>query len=484
MNEKKIVIFGTIRLPKILGVNCKYYNLYNLLPRTWKKRFEIVSKQIENDEIEAVIIYFPTPLFLQATQEEFYPLWSNFLPKLEKTKAMILAYEENLHENFNYYDYSEKKYLNYEEIKRRLSKLKKNLSQSLAEYSESDLKKEIEDEELELYNLEPDWEDYEEGNTWFYATRLKLAKSRIEDYQNRKAVVSKFVDEIVNSETEVVAFQQKSEVLLRIEEFIEEVINGVFFNIYIPKEQMLSDEFDQFLKIFERYLQKVENLGVSIDAQSTSRGLTYKFKSKNSSSSFKDIKEAIRRFDDFMQVCNDTPELAYELLSKKFDAPSKALEIIQDFSTKYRRLIIDVEHQKQRMQLLMQQGVENRLLELDMYAAPSKLLEKTSPFEMSIFKNDDFTIIVDRVHNKYSKEEKRILELAKKYGSGEEEVVKIKSQLEQVKDEELPLKQRKSAGQKIKSFLFKAGKKAVKHAEDIGVKILTKYLENLMNGNQ
>lgn len=488
--KKRIGVIGGIYFPEPLGIEVIRYHFSKVQPKTWLRRCNSILKDIEQGQLHGIIIYIATPLFLQASKDEYYEYWKQLLTIMKKTKSLIIAYEENMHENFDFYDYDQKRYLNLKQINRRINKLKKEIKKyppkkTVNDGNYFDVEEEIKitEEGIAKNNQENVKVDITRGVLEYKLFKLEKAKERIEDYQSRTDRVSEFIEGILSSGIELSTFKEKQIIAYRIETFLEELVKDVFFSVYVPREQVFSDEFGQFLKIFEKYLQQIEGLNFTVDSQTSVNGITYFFRSKDSAVDLAKFSNSLKRFDDFIDLCSKNPDSALEILKNKFPNPTKALEIIQDFTKKYQRLSIDIKHQQQRIQLTMKQEIEAALLEFNIQGTAALMFDMDGSIKKSINFVESNLQLTELAKNnrRYSEEDFVIIDLAKKYGE-ENEIVSIKSNIEKLKDMQMSFSERQTAMDKVKSFLIRTGRKAMKHAEDIGVKVLTTYLESQVKG--
>ena len=79
----------------------------------------------------------------------------------------------------------------------------------------------------------------------------------------------------------------------------------------------------------------------------------------------------------------------------------------------------------------------------------------------------------------YNERDQRLLELFESYASRLESV-QLRSDLDQLKDSSTPDKTKKTARQRILSFLYRVGSKVGEKATDIGINALAAYMESLM----
>lgn len=483
--NKKIAVIGSLQFPQPMGIGVEYYNIYNQKPKTWESKFNLLKSQIDGGDIDGVIIYLATPLFLQSSKPEYYQIWKDFLSCLGKTKTLVIAFEENIHENFDYYDYDEQRFLTEEEVKQLIITIENAIKEKQYKFKiEPRVQQLIEEEAIEITESGTE-EEYYSSISYLERKLINLQKAleRIEDYKQRHEQVRLFIEDLLQSEINLSTFKEKKVIGYRIETFLEEILKDIFFSVYVPKEQFFAEEFEEFLKIFEKYLQQIEGVNFTVDSQTSFNGTKYYFKSKGKKINLSQFPSAVKRFNDFIELCIINPDAAMELLKEKFPDPTKALQIIQDYTKKYNRLSIDLKHQQQRLQLMMKQDIENSLLEISIHGTASLIFDETNLIKESISHLENGLTMPSfvRTNGRYTQEDIRIIEIATKYGE-DKDIVFVKSSIELLKDKEVSQSERQTATDKLKTFLIKAGKKALKHAEDIGVKVLIAYLENKTKG--
>lgn len=463
--SKNIIFIGpSIELPNLINVNYTIHNLYNLKPNTWERKIESIKDSINRSLVDGIILYLPTSFLLQASKKEYSEIFIKLLCELESTKAILIVYEENLYGNFNYYDYEIEEYLSKEELEKRI---KSSLVAEKPPYTTE----EVDIESSDLFELR---EKY--GYLFSFDTdKLMLALGRLIDYENRKEDISSFIDSIVASNVDIIAFKDKLEIRTRVQSFIFEVTRDIFFSIFIKKDQPLHEEFESFIRIFEKYIQNIENVLINIDIEPSEDGVSFNFKSKNREINFENFNQAIERFGQFMDLCINDPEKAIEIVNKKINNVGDALNLIQDLSKKYKRLLLDIQHQKEKILLFARQEFENGIEEI----REKNNLTQLSSLEVVTHsingKNNSIATFLSR--NSYTKEEQEILRIIQEQFDPKS-YIETKSNIDKIRIESTPKEEKRSAVTQIKSHLIKAGKKIAGHAGDVFIKVLTTYLEN------
>lgn len=304
------------------------------------------------------------------------------------------------------------------------------------------------------------------------------------------------LQKIQSRECEIASYKNLKELVVQVQHFLDEIDKGVLLHLYVPNGRYQEDQLASFLRLFESYLQRVENLQFFIETRKTLHGQIYEFKSKNSSMNITDMEVALSRFESFMSLCQNDQKKAEDLLLRTGMNPSEASRLMTKYIKEYQRLLLDIEHERERKMLDLRQRLESDALELTNETSlavtqsvqPAALLSLPHTLEpLSItISNSSVTInpglqsyieqaIYGDIH--YTTEDKELIHLFAKYTEGLE-TVRLKSELEQLKDETSPEAERKTAKQKIAGFLSKV-------APAIGqsvLTVLTAYLEKLLTG--
>lgn len=301
------------------------------------------------------------------------------------------------------------------------------------------------------------------------------------------------------SGVEVVPYKKNAEITVRIQQFLDETENGVFLHIYIPDGRFQADQLASFLRIFENYLQRVEKLDFAIDLKKTKHGLVYLFKSKGEISTLTDMEEAFTRFGIFMDLCQSDPKRAETILAGTGISSTEASNVVSKYIKGYQRLILDTRHELEQKsfefeqkKLALRQRLESEAFEVtngNIVLEP----QTVQPYAFLSFNNNSGAVninilnptvnnnaITDSIINgdiNYTSKDKQLIELFQKYTEGLE-VIRLKSELEQLKDTSSPEDIRKTAKQKVVGFLYKVAPAIGQTA----LTVLTAYLEKLLTG--
>jgi len=475
--KKTIVILGDFIHEGIetsirsLGFRHIKRRLFRVLPMTWKKRIVEIKKLRSSDELAAVIVYLPTPVFLYGCKTEFTEAWKALLSELGECHAILFAYEENLQGEFRYFDKNAGQFLNADELEEKIEKL----------------------------CMAKDYDEYDDEYGYGLVSRLRLTAEQVRDAEKSPGEIRNFLRVLYGSEIQVCPFKARADVTLRIEEFLEELEGGVFLRLYVPTNRWQADQLASFLRTFERYLRQIEQKSFVVDTRQTDNGVIYLFRAEKAIASMQELEKAVDRFDQFMRLCRDDPDEATGVFKSVGIDAMDAGYLISRYSKDYQRLLLDTRHEFEYKSLLLRQRFEAGLIE-NTNAASLQNIESgaasvalclsgnTGPISINVNKivsNGDVSIQneVSRIINgdiTYNEQDQRLLQLFESYASRLESV-QLRSGLDQLKDTSTPDKTKKTARQRIVSFLYRVGTKLGKNATDVGIKALSAYLESLMN---
>ncbi len=444
-----------------LGFEYFQRKLYGVRPATWMNRASTIAQFRKEGRLAAVVVHLPTPTFLYAAQEEFSKCWQALFEELSKTRAIIFAYEDNLRGEFGIYDADARRHLTADEIRSRLAAL-------------------------------PAGEDYERD-------RLEMTLDLVQNAERSSRQVDSFLSALYASGIEICPFRQRADVTIRLQEFLDEVAGGVFLRIYVPHNRWQSDQLASFLKTFERYLRQIEGRAFSIDTRTTNHGVIYQFRAATGPANLPELDEAIVRFDQFMQLCRDDPKSAAKTLESVGVRSIDAGFVIARYAKEYQRLLLDARQELEQKSLVLRHRFECDLLEGDpgtqdpfRAGAPSVVLSltgNTGPVHVNIGQLGDNISAetrteISRIVNgdiTYNERDEQLIGLMSKYAERIESV-RLRSDLDQLKDASAPEPSRHTAKQRIFAFLLRVGKQAADTATDLGAKALAAYLEQLSKG--
>ena len=447
---------------KALGYELLPMPLDKVQPKTWLKRVGQMDEMVNSRELAATIIYLHTSLLLQASKSEYLSAFFQLINTATKSKTIVFIFQDNLDGIFT--------------MRHWETRLPMTLQQ-------------LEDI-LEL-------RDVDEG---FYRNdRIENAIIRLKDYENRKSEVEELIKLIYESGVEVAPFFIRSDVTIRLQEFLGDIEQGVFLRLFVSNERLQAEQLKSLLSVLERYLRQVEGQNFSIDSRKSENGVVYIFRSDTSIDSLQSLNDAFIRFDSFMTMCGDHPEQAFEILKQQGLSDYDSSFLVERYSRDYRRLILDTKHEFERKSLLLKQRLELDVLDQGGQPVMSWPKEGVSSIvsaaatgrAISININNLSVINSQKVHNEvekiingsivYNDNDRQLLDLFSRYTDGLE-TLQCRSDLDQLKDKTVTEPERQNAKQRLSSFLLKAAKKVGDITEKVAIGALNRYIESLLKG--
>lgn len=453
---------GVTSLARTLGFDLREVALRGTRPANWTKHANLVAEAASEGLLAGSVLYLHTTLLLEASRDEYMTSFLEILGSVQRGKALVFIYEDNLRGIFAPRD-------------------------KLTGRPQT-----VEDLEAALLQAKEAADDRR-------STLIQAALWRVNEYADRPSLIEALVEEITISGVQIAPFASRGDVTLRIQEFFQDLSQGVFLRLYVPNDRLQAAQLRSLLEVLERYLVQVEGKQFSIDTIKTDQGVTYSFRSKEPGESLETVNSAFRRFDDFMQACGDNPDYAVSLLQQRGLDPQQSQFAVEKFARDYRRLVVDIRHEFERKSLQLKQRLE---IELSEHSAdpqvtfhgvgPSGLLSAAATASsvsvnigsLSVVNANTVSNIVDSVINgsvSYSANDKLLLQLFDRYAE-ELEKLQCRSDLDQIKDPTSAEPARKTAWQRLSGFLGKVAKRTGDVAEKVAVDALSKYLEALLKG--
>lgn len=440
---------------KALGYDLVYIKLDRILPKTWLKRASHLQELQQSGRLVTTIFYLHTSLLLLASKSDYFAAFKKILQHARSSKMIMFVFQDNLDGVYAMRHWETKAPMSLAEIEGLLKE--------------------------EPFNF-----------------MLEHAATRLSDYTSRKEEVNQFLNYLYETGAEICPFVNRSDVTLRLQEFLHDVEQGVFLRLFVPSDRLQAQQLDGLLSVLERYLRQVELHNFSIDAAKSEKGIVYLFKSDAGMANLQSLNEAFGRFDTFMKLCGDDPAEAESILKSQGIRAEDANFLVDRYSRDYRRLIIDTKHEFERKTLALRQRLESEMIEESSLPIVSWTNESLSGLlsitggnvevnigSLSVIKAKKIHTEVEHLINgsvTYNESDKALLELVGRYAE-RLEAIQCKSDLDQLKDPSTQDLARQNAKQRLIGFLRKAAKKAGDVAENVAVETLSIYLESLLRGN-
>lgn len=426
-------------------------------PNNWKKIIEIIDKYIDEKRLTLVFVYLPTPTLLLVAEEEYDEVRIPLMSQLERANTLFFVYEDNL------------------------SGSVEPIPWELPDATEE----ELEDNDIPWKTTENSTQEANHEE-WFRQNKKLIARtlSMLEDWSQRNI--------------EVLPFRKRSDVTIRMFQALEDAQSGVFLRLYVPHGRYQSEQLEDFLTLFNRYLRDVEGKEFSVDIQRTKQGTTYVFKGRGDVENLKDLHEATERFDRFLVLAQNDPNAAERFLLQAGTSSIEAGFIIAKYSRSFRRLLLETRHEFERKRLMLVQQMEAELLDFgDTNILPTPTDDQMSALFSVVGNNAPVTINVApgsisvnsqvAIENivsggiKYTNEDRAIMALLSKV-QNQVDVIQLRSDLDRLKDSSTSPEEKRTAVQKLKGFLYSAGSVVGKSVENICTEALVAYLNSLING--
>jgi len=426
-------------------------------PKNWQRVAELMHSLHQEGRLAVVFAYVPTTTLFLLAEEQYDAVRPMLFTQIERARGILFVYEDNVQGDIQ------------------------------------PLPWEIEptDEET-LSDLDIPWSTFDPRTPT--RTREQWLRENAEQIGRAK----KLLDELTRRGLEIVPFRKRSDVTLRMFQALEEAQAGIFLRLYVPHGRYQSEQFEDFLTMFSRYLRDVEGKEFSVDVQRTARGTTYVFKGRGDASSVDDLREATKRFDHFLVLSETDPDAAKRILEQAGVSGAEAGFVVAKYARGLRRLNMEVRHEFERRRLLLKQTFEADMLDLKDSALlpvpserqPSSLFAvvgNTAPVTINL---PQATIATTARMNigqiigggvQYSTEDKTILELIEGLDD-KVEALRLRSELDRLKDVATQPEERRTAVQKLKSFLYTSAKYVGRKIDEVGTTVLVAYLERLLPG--
>ena len=461
-----VIIIGKMEYPKaalILGginhgaiqtsLRTQNYYIYNKILVSSVKNWESICKLIEDDVNDKLIVLgkFTEYTLFQMCFPEYNRVVNKLISLLHKKQHILFIYKNNLLGDFSSYGVSEG---------------------------------------------QDEFEPMLDNNLHHQSIWLK--ENNINDsYDNYLQRVRELVHKM-NSELNVLPYEKIIDIEISGQKFLEYVAEGLLFRIFIPDGRIWSNEFDRFIVLFKDYASNISNIKLKITQDRLDTGIVCSVYSKEDDITEDRLNLLFKEFSSFMDICASNPQEAERIINQfKINSDYK-IQIIQKYIKEAQRLLLDIKHDREQKIMRIKHRLEVELqeselsIELNNYVnnlisnpkfenilldnSKEKKIESNTK---SIYINHVDKIIYQELNGNInlSKEDEIFIEIMEKYSNTQAELSILKTALFELKDKEISKENKRSAWQKLYGFLGKVGSKI----GDVGVSLLTKYLEQNLN---
>lgn len=444
---------GTIQTALQTNNYYRTVKLLNTSIKNWESICKILEKDFENEIL--VIGKFTENSLFRMCLPMYEPVVKRLLNLIAKKRHLIFIYKSNLFGKFNYLQVTD-------------------------------------DEGNATYT------DENTGDVYYYSDdkleRWLNSNGVSEEEEQYTKKVNLLVKELNNS-LNILSYEKLIDVEISGQNFIENIAEGLLFRIYIPSERIWSNEFDKFINLFRDYASNVANKELKITQNKTDSGIVCSLYSVNKDLAENEINDLYREFTAFMDICATNPDEAESIVSKLDISIPQKQHILKKYIRESQRILLDIKHERELKILSIKHRLQNELQEFDLSSDLNNYIEKSisssdfsSNFIYGIQKVENQTIIIqpniiDKVENviiselngnvNLNAEELEISKLIEKFSSNIMEASELQTSLHELNDNGTTNDQKRSASQRIYSFLSKVADKV----GDVGVALLSKYLE-------
>ena len=463
------------------GLTAKAKSLgFTLIPRqlrSTEKNWRDIAAQLKglNDEnrLAAVFVYLPSPALLHVANPAFDAVRPALFDQLERTKTSIFVYEDNLEGSVEPFPWD-------------LDGLNYGSSYTVAGSDEV-------------------WDAaFGELQDLVVGTRQQLrayrSATRTEWLVQNKDLISRalaLLEEWSDRNVEVLPFRKRADVTIRMFEALDDVGAGVFLRLYIPNRRYQSEQFEDFLALFNRFLREVEGKDFAIDVERTTNGTTYVFKGNKDSNTLEDLRAAASRFDAFLLEAREDAKSVESRLISHGSSPTEAPFIVAKYLRKVTRLMLEAKHEFEIRHLVLVQQAETELLEAgeqrlipqvreDRPSTLFSIVGNVAPVTVNLSASPISMASAVAIGGlagsiSYSVEDGAILERIDALDD-RLQVLKLRSELERLKDPATSPDQKITAVQKLKGFLYSSTRYVGRKVDKIGTDVLVAYLERQLPG--
>jgi hypothetical protein len=298
----------------------------------------------------------------------------------------------------------------------------------------------------------------------------------------------------------IIPYHTLHDMTVSAQQFIEFSARGLIFRVFIPNERLWSREAGRLVRLFQDYVSNIAGIKAQLVESRTDAGVTLSMFAPDQEKG-RDLAPIMNDFYTFLDVCANDPSQAEKLLSNATLPPQEAAVVVSRYGKEARRLQLDLRHEYEAKILSIRHRLEADLLEQRIEQDVTSLLQATMPEpniaaaldpggrrppgNVTINYHPQFIetasgVIASSIRGdvNYSPQDKQLASLFEKYSSTREEVLALRSALDELKDKSVGEPARITAWQRIQQFLAKSASKI----GDVGVELLLAYVKGLAKG--
>lgn len=421
-------------------------------PKNWAAIAKQMRALIDEDRLPIAFLYLSSPALLHFADPIYDGVRSELLEAMERTKALVFVFEDALRGV------------------------------------------------VKPFPWEVEESDYE-GDAFDWRPRVYPAASRADWLERNQANIQRAMNlltELATRRIDLLPFRTRSDVTIRMYEALDDAQSGVFLRLYVPHGRYQSEQFEDFLTLFTRFLREAEGREFSVDVERTASGTAYLFKGRGEASGLDDLRAATARFDHFLATARTDAKAAERQLIAAGTSAHEASLVVAKYVRAGNRLVLDSRHEFERRLLVLRQEMEAEVLEMNQNALLPQLADQPPSAMFSIIGNTGQvsialgqgaisrpsilaaeSIVSGAVA--YSDQDRAILA---RIGELEDQLRKasLRSDLDRLKDASVAPDVRRTAVQRLKGFVYETGRFVGRKADEIGTHALIAYLDTLIKG--
>ena len=339
--------------------------------------------------------------------------------------------------------------------------------------------------------------DNEYNRVYSNASKLEFWLNENDEEINEEAFLLKVRNLIkkLNNNIKILPFEKLIDIENAGQNFIENIVEGLLFRIYIPNERIYSNEFSKFIMLFRDYSSIVSNTELKIVQNKTDLGTICSLYKNGENISEIDVNVLYKDFSIFMDLCSSKPNEAEKLIDNLSISEPEKHKIFKKYVKESQRLLLDIKQEKEMKFLSIRHRLENELQEFELTNEVLEYVSNSFPnsnflqkhgFGSQIVQNQTININPQIIHKvdgivcrelngnvNLNNEEQEIMKLIEKFSKNASENSDLQTSLYELKDTATTNDKKRSAWQKLSGFLVKAGDKV----GEVGISLLTKYIE-------
>ena len=139
---------------------------------------------------------------------------------------------------------------------------------------------------------------------------------------------------------------------------------NLLLTIYIPTERLYAAETRKLLELFHDWLTATGKHGIRQSRYRTASGEIFEFHADPATPQ-PSLREEFNIFSNFLELCANSPATAVDLLNATEIDKASGSELVARFGKEFRRLQVDLRHDRERRIMTLRHTLEGELLEKD-----------------------------------------------------------------------------------------------------------------------